>query len=55
MRSGISKARLARAGVRHVGAAEAAKLCPLAKPGLWLPCGTLSGVAVVGTVKEVVS
>ena len=37
---------LADAGVRHVNATEAEKLCGLAEPGLWLPYETLTGAAI---------
>jgi hypothetical protein len=53
MRPGISKEMLARAGVRQVGAEEAARLSKLAEPGLWRPYSALAGVAMAGTAKEV--
>jgi hypothetical protein len=43
MRPGISAEMLARAGVQHVSAADAAVRCRLAESGLWLPYRTLQG------------
>ena len=46
MRPGISNEMLARAGVRHVSAAEAEALCGATKAGLWLPYRNADGSAV---------
>ena len=49
VRSGISSDMLARAGVRHVDAAEAEELCGLAAPGLWIPYRTPTGGPILDT------
>ena len=52
MRPGISNEMLARAGVRSVSAEEAAALCNLAEPGLWLPYRDLDGNAICDGDKD---
>ena len=53
VRSGISSDMLARAGVRHVDAAEAEELCGLAAPGLWIPYRTPTGGPILDTRRPV--